>query len=493
MSPLFMRRLVPHCNPVSAAVWLVLAVSLLHLLVIARFDLSVDEAHYALYGLYPDWSYFDHPPLVGWLQALVLKAGSGEWLLRLWPLLLATGSAWLLYHLTRCLYHDASPWLPFIAVALLQSAILFQVLSLGLVPELPLLFCGLGAALALWRALHGEGARFWLLAGLCLGLAGLAKYTAITLVLSALLVVGWEGRWGVLRSPWPWLAVLLGVLLVSPVFYWNAGHDWLSFRYQLDHGVADGRWQLVNFLRSQAAQLIAYGPLLFIGSVIALVGGLRHRDDEADRFLLAFALPILLIFGWSGGFDETLPHWTLLGWAFAAPLAARLLLARWSLRATRWLVWGGAGYAVVLTLVVHSELFRPWLPFEEHRHPLADLHGWSEVAQRAAALYDQLPATQSEQAIYVGNRWLAGRLAWYARPRPVQVLDRRTDQFDLWFGEPQPGAGGILVVPHTLQKSADKGGVSRFADCQQRDFYQHTVNGVTVHSFWIYECLGLSG
>ena len=36
-------------------------------------DFSVDEAHYALYGLHLDWSYFDHPPLVGWIQALPIN------------------------------------------------------------------------------------------------------------------------------------------------------------------------------------------------------------------------------------------------------------------------------------------------------------------------------------------------------------------------------------------------------------------------------------
>jgi hypothetical protein len=30
--------------------------------------LGVDEAHYVLYGLHLDLSYFDHPPLVGWMQ-----------------------------------------------------------------------------------------------------------------------------------------------------------------------------------------------------------------------------------------------------------------------------------------------------------------------------------------------------------------------------------------------------------------------------------------
>ena len=35
--------------------------------------LGVDEAHYVLYGLNLDLSYFDHPPLVGWIEYLSSK------------------------------------------------------------------------------------------------------------------------------------------------------------------------------------------------------------------------------------------------------------------------------------------------------------------------------------------------------------------------------------------------------------------------------------
>ena len=72
-------------GPWPATLWLTLVVAALHLLVAGRVPLSADEAHYALYGLHLDWSYFDHPPLVGWLQALVLPVSSSEFALRLWP------------------------------------------------------------------------------------------------------------------------------------------------------------------------------------------------------------------------------------------------------------------------------------------------------------------------------------------------------------------------------------------------------------------------
>ena len=55
--------------PLPRATWLLLALAcLVHFAMGALVGLSVDEAHYALYAAHPALSYFDHPPLVGWVQ-----------------------------------------------------------------------------------------------------------------------------------------------------------------------------------------------------------------------------------------------------------------------------------------------------------------------------------------------------------------------------------------------------------------------------------------
>lgn len=38
-----------------------------------------DEAYYYVYTLHPDWSYFDHPPLVGVLTALGIWLTGGRY------------------------------------------------------------------------------------------------------------------------------------------------------------------------------------------------------------------------------------------------------------------------------------------------------------------------------------------------------------------------------------------------------------------------------
>ena len=58
--------------------------TLIRLVVAPFFGLGVDEAHYVLYAKYLDWSYVDHPPLVGWAHApFFYLFGTNEFLARL--------------------------------------------------------------------------------------------------------------------------------------------------------------------------------------------------------------------------------------------------------------------------------------------------------------------------------------------------------------------------------------------------------------------------
>ncbi len=484
-----MRR--DAANMPSAAqltVALVVALSLLHLLVIGRIDLSVDEAHYALYGLWPDWSYFDHPPMVGWLQALVVPFSQHEFFLRLWPLLLGAASSLLLYQLSRELFPEESPWIGFIAVAILQSAIIFQLLTIALVPELPLLLFALAAMLFLHRALAQGRWRDWLLLGLCFGLAGLSKYTAVTLVATALLFVLWQRQGRVLLTARLWSAVLLALCVIFPVLYWNATHDWISIAYQMGHGMPQRGWELERFFRAQAGQLLAYAPGIFLFGIAALTATRRELSHSGVRLILALVLPVLLLFGWSSGFEETLPHWTLLAWAALAPLIARWLMRRWQRRGVRYTVYFSVAYSLLLTLFIHSQFAFAWLPFEPYKHPLRDLYGWREAAQYGLDLRQN-----HHESLMVGNWTLASRIGWYARPATVTVTDSRYDQFDLWYGSPQAGGGGVLIVPDYYEGRDNASGIARFEQCQPLDELVVALAETPVHRFTYYRCNGFHG
>jgi hypothetical protein len=429
-------------SPARAAVLLVAGLVALQLLLAARVPLVTDEAHYALYGLHLDWSYFDHPPLVGWLQALALAVSDADLALRAWAVLCFAASCALLFRLVRRLFPDASPWAACLAVALWGTAPGVHATGVALVPESALVPLALLVLLALVDVLRWGSLAQWLRLGLWLGLAGLAKYTAFTLAASVLLALLLARRGRDLPAPGPLAAALLAAALVAPVFAWNAAHDWISFRYQLGHGTEGATWEARDFLASRAGELLAFGPALVVGGLLAGWRALRHeRHDPGARLCLVFSLPVLALFWWASGRERALPHWTQLGW-----LGLSVLAARWYLepgRARRWLLLGGLGYGAAALLLLQLAFVPGLLPGPAR----AQVTGWKEAARTALSLRDGLAGTPGSEPQLFTDRWThASRLAFYARPVPVLVIDRRRDQFDLWFGAPSPGARGVLVA-----------------------------------------------
>jgi Dolichyl-phosphate-mannose-protein mannosyltransferase len=444
--------------PACVAAGMVLSLLLAQLWLAGRVGLTTDEAHYALYGLHLDWSYFDHPPLVGWLQALVLPWSTSELALRLWPMALGALSAALLFGLARRLFPDDSPWVACVAVVLWAGAPIVHLTGLVMLPEDVLLPLALLVLHALVSVLRWGSLRQWLLLGAALGLAGLAKYTAVTLVVTVLGALLLAGRARDLRGTGPWLAAVLALALVSPVLLWNAAHDWASIRYQLLHGAGGSSYRLERVLTARGGELLLYGPALFVGGLLAGWQALRRgRAEPGTRLCLLTALPVLLLFWPASGRETTLPHWTQLAWAVLAVLAARWFTGGWERRGRRVLALAGGAWCGLLLLAPYALLgLRAGPPLIAGHSARAPFTGWDAAAATAVRLRDGLPTQPGPSPVLFTDRWTsASRLAWYGRPAPVQVIDRRSDQFDRWFGAPAEGARGVLVAWRDASREGD--------------------------------------
>src|SRR5262245_9567167 len=88
----------------------VIAVSALLRLALAwSVGVGNDEAYYALLATHLDWSYFDHPPMIGLIGRVGLALGGGvlsPFFLRLGFVTLFAGSTWLMYRLTSRLFGE---------------------------------------------------------------------------------------------------------------------------------------------------------------------------------------------------------------------------------------------------------------------------------------------------------------------------------------------------------------------------------------------------
>lgn len=467
---------------------LILFFAAIHLLIGGFIPLSTDEAHYALYGYYPALSYFDHPPLVGWLQAVAQVISEQEWALRLFPVLIHAAVSILLYRFSNRWYESNAPRVGLLAVALYYTTIIGQIMGMGLMPDGPLILFALLTVNTTYELLKKDNWKYWLQLGLWLGLAGISKYTAITLAFSFVLVFLLQGQRQRLFSVKAIIAALLAMIMISPVLLWNYQHDWLSFHYQIDHGISNDDWQLIKALTYQAVLIASYGPFVYFMGLFAIWAALRQRM-VITNVLLIFALPVLLLFSYAAGKGQSFPHWTISGFVLLCPIMAAFLLDRWSRKPIRILTWVSLGYGVLIVGLLHLVLTAP-IPFPDYKHPAKDLFGWQEAAQRAITLNQEYG--YKERPIIFSNKWFyASRLAWYARPTPVIILDNRYDQMDIWYGSPEPGMSGILVFP-TEGVDWQPEQLRDFTVCKKVDELKAMRAGRPVEKFEFYHCQGLS-
>ena len=487
----------------SRLLWLaVFASAGLHFFFASFLSLSTDEAHYALYAAHPDLSYFDHPPLVGWIQWPLVTNEASDWALRLIPQALWLVSLVLAWRLAEALRVAVPGWAAALepgqagraAVWVTTLLPLLHVLAIGLLPDTLLMVLVL-MILRVCLDLIAPAAiplttpnwRRWALLGLLLGLAGLSKYTAVLfgvgVGIALLLSLGWR----VFLSPYPWLAALIGLVLVSPVFYWNASNDWISFAYQMSHS-RGGNWQVQGVLVFAALQLIAFGPLVLV-TLWRLVRGVKRIGEARVVWALGFVLWIpLLVTAFMAGGGRSLPHWMAPVWVGVIALGAPTLAVAWK-EGSRRLIVACTALQVGISSVMFAALFLVGLPGAGHMsdiskaNPFADLWGWPEVGERSGRLAEQ----SQVDALTVPSWVMASRLAWYARPWPVVVLDRRHDQFDIWFGQLQAGQSAVFVR-WSQQWAQPPVGPQQFRQCRLADSFDIERLGRVVSRFELFVC-----
>lgn len=374
----------------------------------ALFPLSADEAYYWTWSHHLDWSYFDHPPMVAWLLALGRPFEIFGQAVR-WP-------AILLGHLIPLMWwvvlknHLSSKQI-FYWLLLFSLCPMTGLGGVVVTPDLPLLFFWSLSVLFFYRLLEFPSAKNAVLLGLALGLGFCSKYHIVLLPLSLLpLIFSKEIR---LKFPWRFLpiTILAGLLGCFPVLYWNYQHDFISFAFQIRHGLADPAFEIRWPLEYLAGEFL----LLFPPIVWLAFAGPQLRDK---KILLATALVPLGFFFFTSFKASTELNWPLMAYPSVFALAAANLGKK-----TLWSA--GAFWGVVQVIAAAALLFPAQWP----------LHGKLTEPEKIRSL---TPLVEGELPLFTTTYQLASSL-WYNSKKPVYKVSgtNRFDMFDLW-PESQP-------------------------------------------------------
>ncbi len=281
-------------------------------------ELGNDEVYYWTYALFPDWSHFDHPPMVGLLiQLFSLNLHlHGELVIRSGALILSSANIAILFYLVKRIYSGKAAYF---AVIMYISSFYFNIISgLFILPDTPqIFFILLALSFALPAVTISNPTRIdnynLILFGLFTGLAFLSKYHSLFLWFGVGLYILFHNRiW--LKKPALYISVLITLILMIPVFYWNYKNEFISFTFHGSRiGLFHNHINLLSFMRFNLGQFFYQNPVLFIIYVLALVRifrNIKHEIKGVNLLLLYLGMPLLIIFSGLSLFRNTLPHWS---------------------------------------------------------------------------------------------------------------------------------------------------------------------------------------
>ena len=476
----------------SRHLWLItLGLTGVRLWLAAWVPLGDDEGYYWVWSRHLAASYYDHPPLVAWWVALSTWVfGDSLLALRLPFVVCGTLSALALWALVAETTGKAR--LARYASLVLQIVPVFFVIGFMVIPDGPLVLCWLLAGRAALRFQQRPDRASAIALGLTLGAAMLSKYIATLLLLSlaAHLLLS-PGR----RHTRAMIAVLaIGLVMVSPVLWWNAGHHWASFRYQFmarHHGAHVDLGRLLFYLGSQALYL---SPLLlvFVFAATLRVGPRRwDRGAPGEQLLWWLGAPTACVFLTASAVTDFKPNWAVPAYPTLVALAV-LDLHRWRARAPRLAV--GAGIATVALAVAFTALpaihiHHPVIALPPLADPTVDMAGWPEIARRAQQAAAALRRAGRPVFFAAGRYQLASRLEFYLPVHPEVIsLNPGRDAYDDWQDlERLRGRNAIFIAsdryptpPERLIRCDSARVASRLVVAARR----HEQFAVTIYEVW---------
>ena len=454
------------------------------------FDVTVapmgDEAYYWMWGQHLSWSYFDHPPLDGWLQGLVAAIfGWSNFSVRLLTWLSFAASLAILWFWSKRLApDDRESWFWHSAVIYLTIPVIFTMSSFAFHDHL-LVALVLAASYTFyvfatdWEA----GLRRWrwlFAAAVLLGLATLTKYNGVLLGVAFAVWILWRPKLrGLYLTPQLWLAALLAVAIQAPVIYWNFTENLASFRFHLtDRPLLD--WahpnlrQVVDYLGAMA---LLMSPVLFL-SLFRLPLLKRRSSDESRALSLATTTYLTSTLAWAvvALYLYVYFHWNIVAYAALAPIAYRLIGGRIAM-------WLHIAFGlVIITVGVMNYTVGPTKLFGFGDTGAAASFGWPELAARVEAQQAAHPGSFLAAARYN----YAAQLGFQLHDIDVAALNHLPSQNAYWWNAAAHAGQNAIIVADGAEASTIAEAAPRFASVTKLEDVPVIRQGKTIWNFEIW-------
>lgn len=413
---------------------------------LVRLNLPLDTLEGFTWGQQLQWGYDKDPLLNAWLTRLAIEIGGyhASFIYFFSQCAIAIG-LWATWQLAKIFLPPLSA---LVAVIILEGVQYYNIAAIDFNDNVLQVMLWPLLSLAFYNAIKTQSWRDWLWVGLTAGLATLAKYYVIMLLLPMLLflLINTQARTSFQKKGF-YLGVALFGLLIAPHVYWLLQHDFLTIHYSFHQASPsnnswDHLWQPIRFAMMQLVAFIL--PVLLLSSLcwgkkIKVLGQEKislTRDDKQFLFFIGIG-PLIanIIFAAITGNSvhvlwgmPLLSMWGIILLVLTRPVILAERFYRLIILIALLLAAAGVGY--------HHSLVTA-----------ADTSSANYPGKTIALTATHLWQANSKQPLrYVaGPRWLAGNIAFYAPSHP-QVYMEWNSQVSTWINEQDIQQSGALFV-----------------------------------------------
>lgn len=428
-------------------------------------QLGNDEVYYWTYAKYPDWSHFDHPPMVGFFEQLFTLNlfFESELALRLGFIVSGTLSTLLMYLIGKEIKNERTG---LIAAVLFNTSIYgFIISGLFIMPDGPMVLFWMTSLLFFIKYQKATEKRkinlFLSLSLISVSLGIYSKYQSVYLLF------GYGLFWLLykrdqLKNPILYLNLCFTALIVFVIFYWNYLHSFSGMSYHSERVTLFSLdFNLDSFLREVVGQIAYNNPYNYIVILMALFAFKRKKfiDLPYFRLLLLISVPLIVTTLFFSLYRDTLPHWSGAAFLSLAILAA----AHLSDRSKTLMLTVTLGLIFSLVLLGMGVVNRGWgidgkIAEQEKtkmgkNDPTLDMFGWDQFKNELTTLEAERPELVGLPL--VSNKWYPGSHLFYYVARPmgksIYVLGDMKDMHKyFWINEEMPplteGQSGIYIT-----------------------------------------------
>lgn len=418
-------------------------------------DLSPDEAHYWEWSRRLDLSYYSKGPMIAYLiYGGTAIFGDTVFGIRIMAVIFFALSSIYLFRLVNHMYSKQEPEIS--QSVALSSALLLQIIPMfapfGVIFTIdsPFVFFWILSLYLFWKAINsersmvrGQGLNYaqWIFLGISIGLGLLTKYTMAFFYLCAFLFLLFSEKRFLLKTVKPYLALVISLVVFSPVIIWNFQHDWVTIKHtagqaHVSEGLTMSLKNFIEFLGSQIGIItpIIFGMMLYSLFKIRLRGNDQWPDELLQSgFLLYFSIPVIGFFLLKSMQGKVQPNWAMTGYITGIIAFAKYFMGRGIKGKGQGslLLIGGITIAILVTVIAH---YPSIIKLPPKLDPSSRLRGWKELGVEVSRIHDSMQ-NKGEVFIFSDRYQVSSEIAFYAKgyPRTYCInLGRRMNQYDLW-------------------------------------------------------------